>query len=149
MPNRRRVMAEINIVPYVDIMLVLLVIFMVTAPLVMHQYFGVKTPKTYSLVADVLGEDMKNEPLVLSIIPSDDESSVVYYLSVQEDMRFEPEELASYMNMTWRLRGLPEDHPVQVAAAGTIPYSAVWEAIEHLKNAGVEEVQLVGEVGLN
>src|SRR3984957_2456640 len=61
----RRLMGEINVVPYIDVMLVLLIIFMVTAPLLMQ---GVKVdlPKANAepLTADLL---RNNNPLVLSI----------------------------------------------------------------------------------
>ena len=66
-PGGRRLMGEINVVPYIDVMLVLLIIFMVAAPLVMQ---GVKVdlPKAFilePLTADLLRE--QNNPLVLSI----------------------------------------------------------------------------------
>ena len=61
--NRRRPMSEINVVPYIDVMLVLLVIFMVTAPLLM-QGVKVELPEAVSPdrlvdVAEHLGRDVE------------------------------------------------------------------------------------------
>jgi biopolymer transport protein TolR len=66
-PSRRgrRLMGEINVVPYIDVMLVLLIIFMVTAPL-LTQGIKVDLPKAG---AEPLPEDpkRKNEPLIMSV----------------------------------------------------------------------------------
>ncbi len=61
-PKRRRVVAEINVVPYIDVMLVLLIIFMVTAPLVTQ---GVKVDLPQA-AAQALPDDSK-PPLIASI----------------------------------------------------------------------------------
>src|SRR5690606_39482405 len=62
--RRRRLMAEINVVPYIDVMLVLLIIFMVTAPL-LTQGIKVDLPKAG---AEPLPEDLReHQPLVLSV----------------------------------------------------------------------------------
>ena len=53
--NKRRIVAEINVVPYIDVMLVLLIIFMVTAPLVSQ---GVKVDLPQA-VAQALSEESK------------------------------------------------------------------------------------------
>ena len=58
-PKRRRVVAEINVVPYIDVMLVLLIIFMVTAPLVTQ---GVKVDLPQA-AAQPLPDDSK-PPLI-------------------------------------------------------------------------------------
>lgn len=59
---RKRPMSEINVVPYIDVMLVLLVIFMITAPL-LHQGIEVELPQ---MSAEPLPPD-KNEPIVVNI----------------------------------------------------------------------------------
>ena len=83
--NRRRPVAEINVVPYIDVMLVLLVIFMITAPLITA---GVKVD-----LPEVSAEPISaNEepPLIASI-----DASGNYYLSVGDssDQALEPHEL--------------------------------------------------------
>ena len=60
--RRRRMLAEINVVPYIDVMLVLLVIFMVTAPMLM-QGVEVDLPDANAAPA----EDQDAEPLIVSI----------------------------------------------------------------------------------
>ena len=62
MMRRRRMLAEINVVPYIDVMLVLLVIFMVTAPMLMQ---GVEVELPKADAAPV--EDQDAEPLIVSI----------------------------------------------------------------------------------
>jgi biopolymer transport protein TolR len=62
--QRRRLMSEINVVPYIDVMLVLLVIFMITAPL-LQQGIKVDLPKAATEPLNVTQKDA--EPLVLSI----------------------------------------------------------------------------------
>lgn len=60
--RRRRMLAEINVVPYIDVMLVLLVIFMVTAPMLMQ---GVEVDLPDAAAAPVDNQDA--EPLIVSI----------------------------------------------------------------------------------
>ena len=74
--RKRRAVAEINVVPYIDVMLVLLIIFMVTAPL-LTQGIEVELPKA---AAEPITSTEGSEPLVLSI---DAEGNL--YLSVGED----------------------------------------------------------------
>ena len=71
-------MAEINVVPYIDVMLVLLIIFMVTAPL-LTQGIKVDLPKAG---AEPLPQDMMrdHQPLILSV-----DASGGYYLNIGED----------------------------------------------------------------
>ena len=79
-PNRRgrRLMADINVVPYIDVMLVLLIIFMVTAPL-LTQGIKVDLPKAG---AEPLPEELMrdHQPLILSV-----DASGAYYLNIGKD----------------------------------------------------------------
>lgn len=72
---RRKVVAEINVVPYIDVMLVLLIIFMVLSPLLI-QGIEVNLPKT-----DTTKMTVQNEPLVISI----DEMGK-FYLNIGEEV---------------------------------------------------------------
>lgn len=71
---RKRPMAEINVVPYIDVMLVMLVIFMITAPLLTQ---GVKVDLPEASAEPI--EDPDNEPLVVSV-----DASGNLYLNVGE-----------------------------------------------------------------
>ena len=62
--RRRRPMSEINVVPYIDVMLVLLIIFMVTAPLLTQ---GVKVDLPQASAEPVAANDPQTPPLVVSI----------------------------------------------------------------------------------
>src|SRR6476619_3000746 len=59
--KRRRAMSEINVVPYIDVMLVLLIIFMVTAPL-LHLGVDIQLPKS-----NAKSMDQSNEPVLVSV----------------------------------------------------------------------------------
>src|SRR5210317_2268008 len=66
--GRRRPMAEINVVPYIDVMLVLLVIFMITAPL-LNLGVEVELPKAD---AEPLDTEQNDEPLVVTVLRNGD-----------------------------------------------------------------------------
>ncbi len=75
--GKRRLMGEINVVPYIDVMLVLLIIFMVTAPL-LSQGIKVELPDAG---AEPLDQDMQEtEPLILSV-----DAAGSFYLNVGDD----------------------------------------------------------------
>ena len=63
MSKKRKVISEINVVPYIDVMLVLLIIFMVTAPL-LTQGIKVELPKAG---ADPIADSSSLAPLILSV----------------------------------------------------------------------------------
>ena len=71
-PNKRKPMAEINVVPYIDVMLVLLVVFMVTAPLLMQ---GVKVELPQAPSAPI--DNKEDEPLIVSV-----KTDGTYYLNL-------------------------------------------------------------------
>ncbi len=132
---RRRKVAEINVVPYIDVMLVLLIIFMVTAPLI-TQGVKVDLPKAD---AKPLSKDAKT-PLVVSI-----DAQGQYYLSVGtgKNKPMSPEEIA--LDVAARLQVEP-DTPVMVNADGKVPYDAVIQVMVMLqKQAGVPSVGLMTE----
>ncbi|MEW5756912.1 MAG: protein TolR [Pseudomonadota bacterium] len=131
--GKRRAMAEINIVPYIDVMLVLLVIFMITAPLLAQ---GVKVDLPQAS-AEVLPPEQK-EPLVLTV-----DSQGRYFLNVGE-----PEEALAAETMVARvaavLRRAP-DTPVLVRGDRAVEYGSVVRAMTLLQSAGAHSVGLVTE----
>ena len=130
---RRKKVAEINVVPYIDVMLVLLIIFMVTAPLI-TQGVKVDLPKAD---AEPLSKDTK-PPLVASV---DAEGN--YYLAVgtSKNQKLAPEEVAALVKS--HLAKEPET-PVVVNGDGAVSYDAVIQLMVLLqKDAGVPSVGLM------
>ncbi|MFT6918409.1 MAG: biopolymer transport protein TolR [Cognaticolwellia sp.] len=130
---RRRKVAEINVVPYIDVMLVLLIIFMVTAPLVTQ---GVKVDLPQA-DAQPLSKDMK-PPLVASV-----DANGNYYLAVgtSKNEPMSAEEVATLVAAHLKLA---PDTPVVVNGDGAVSYDAVIQLMVMLqKIAGVPSVGLM------
>lgn len=123
-------MGEINVVPYIDVMLVLLIIFMVTAPL-LTQGVEVELPKA---AAEPIDSGKNDEPLVLSV-----DAAGRYYLSVgdREDAPIDAERVVSLASAV--LRRKPET-PVLVNADQKVAYGRVVEAMVLLQQAGATKV---------
>lgn len=130
--KRRRPVSEINVVPYIDVMLVLLIIFMVTAPLV-TQGVKVDLPKAQ---AQPLDEDSK-PPLVATV---DAEGN--YYISIgdEQDKSMSAIDLATLVAAHLNLE---PDTPVVVKGDGAVPYSNVVELMVLLQRAGAPSVGLM------
>ena len=132
---RRRLVNEINVVPYIDVMLVLLVIFMITAPL-LTQGIRVDLPR---LAAEPLPQELirDNKPLVLTV---DAEGKM--YLNIGED----PEEALASPVVVARVAAVltrkPET-PVLVRASEQLPYGDVVTVMGLLVRAGAGKVGLV------
>jgi biopolymer transport protein TolR len=129
---RKRPMAEINVVPYIDVMLVMLVIFMVTAPL-LTQGVQVELP-----VADAEPiDDTDQEPLVVNV-----DAAGNLYLNVGEspDTPLDGETLAN--NVAAVLRRQP-GKSVLVRGDHAVDYGTVVSAMVLLQSAGVPNVGLV------
>ncbi|MFT4994360.1 MAG: biopolymer transport protein TolR [Paraglaciecola sp.] len=130
--KRRRPVSEINVVPYIDVMLVLLIIFMVTAPLI-TQGVKVDLPKA---PAQAFEQDSK-PPLIASV-----DANGEYYLSVG-DSQLDPmsgEDLATLV--ATHLRMQPQT-PVVVKGDGAVPYREVVKLMVLLQRAGVPSVGLM------
>jgi biopolymer transport protein TolR len=130
---RRRKVAEINVVPYIDVMLVLLIIFMVTAPLI-TQGVKVDLPKAD---AKALDKDSKT-PLVASV-----DAQGNYYLAIGEnkDAPMSAEDVATLVAAHLQLE---PDTPVVVNGDGAVSYNAVIQLMVLLqKKAGVPSVGLM------
>ena len=131
-PKKRRLMGEINVVPYIDVMLVLLIIFMVTAPL-LSQGVKVELPR-----ADA--EPIKNEseePFVVTV-----DAGGNYYLNDDEGKIASAGEIERQARSV--LRRNP-DAPFLVRGDGATAYSHVVRAMVLLQAAGVKSVGLVTE----
>ncbi len=128
------VMSEINVTPFVDVMLVLLIIFMVTAPLMTT---GVEMDLPRAEAPSLVAENQ----LVLSMTGKEE-----YFLSdgSGQDRQILKEELAI------KLKAIAEanpDRPVFVRADGALPYEKVLQLLAAARNAGIVKVGLVTQPG--
>ncbi|GAC25465.1 MAG: protein TolR [Alteromonadaceae bacterium] len=130
--KRRRPVSEINVVPYIDVMLVLLIIFMVTAPLV-TQGVKVDLPKAE---AQPLEDDSK-PPLIASV---DAEGN--YFLNIAEDQEQAMTAVDVATLVAAHLRIEPET-PVVVKGDGAVPYSNIVQLMVLLQRAGAPSVGLM------
>jgi biopolymer transport protein TolR len=128
----RRLMGEINVVPYIDVMLVLLIIFMVTAPM-LTQGIKVDLPKAG---AEPLPEDLvaKNQPLVLSV-----DRKGLFYISIGKDSDKPVNDNVIKERVSTVLRRAPKT-PVLVKADRNVPYGRVVTGMVLLQEAGAEQI---------
>ncbi len=143
--NRRKPVAEMNVVPYIDVMLVLLVIFMVTAPM-LNQGVKVDLPQVSS---EVLPQD--NNSIVLTISIKADKS---YYwnTSTEVDVDTVQDKAVELAQMVNAARAILAANAAQgkkvqvyVRADKTVDYGSVMAAMGGLQQAGVSDVGLITE----
>ncbi len=133
--RQRKLMAEINVVPYIDVMLVLLIIFMITAPL-LTQGISVDLPEAGAEPLDPeLMQD--NEPLVLSI-----NSEGQLFLNVGGDEET-PIDEQTVLTRTAAVLRRNAQTPVLVKADEAVPYGRVVTAMVILQQAGAEKVGFI------
>lgn len=131
---KRRLMAEINVVPYIDVMLVLLVIFMITAPLIM-QGVEVDLPQAPS---EPLPEN-EDEPLIVSI-----KADGTFYIDLAGDAE-EPRERAEIVSIVERVLNEKPNMQVLVWGDRNVPYGDVVSLMSDLQSAGAPGIGLVTE----
>ncbi|MEJ2619862.1 MAG: protein TolR [Candidatus Thiodiazotropha sp.] len=132
--NRRRPMSEINVVPYIDVMLVLLVIFMITAPL-LTQGVQVELPQAD---AEPLSSEV-DEPLVVTVNQVGD-----LFIDIGEDKDQPVAEDALVERVRAVLKYKPKT-PIMVRGDRGVPYGRVVEAMVLLQAGGAPSVGLVTE----
>lgn len=128
--------AEINVVPYIDVMLVLLVIFMITAPM-LTQGITVDLPKAASDTVQSTGK----EPIIVSV-----DNHGAYYLNISADPAAPLESKALIVRVAAELNLAKENHEkINVLVKGDqgVAYGKVVEAMGLLKQAGAEQVGLL------
>ena len=128
---RRRMLADINVVPYIDVMLVLLVIFMVTAPLVPTGQIEVPGAGRSAAPPESLVE--------IRMTPGGEIRMVTRNLPVQLDRVVGRRDVAP----TLRELGDPASLPVLIAADTSIPYGQVVELMNDVRAAGTTRVGLM------
>ena len=129
---RKKRMSEINVVPYIDVMLVLLVIFMVTAPL-LTQGVDVELPSTE---ADVL-EKSEQEPIIVSV----DKNGAVYLnIGGEANKPLDTKTLVARVAAVLRHR---KDDAVYIKGDTQANYGHVVAVMSMLQRAGVNNLGLV------
>lgn len=136
-PGSWRPMSEINVVPFIDVMLVLLVIFMITAPL-LTQGVKVDLPKTDS---KAMAEEQK-EPLIVTV----DATGNYYFNLAEKPNQPITERTLSYLISTQLGKGPKElERKVLVRGDKNVNYGKVVEAMVMLQKAGAKSVGLITE----
>ncbi len=121
----RGVMSEINVTPLVDVMLVLLIIFMVTAPL-LQQGIDVNLPKAK-------GKDLPPEERIALVIKND----MKIYMN---------DNPVSLPDMRQKLQAISKLNPnIFLKADKDVPYGFVVEVMGEIKEAGIEKLGMVTE----
>jgi len=129
---RRRPISEINVVPYIDVMLVLLVIFMVTAPLITQ---GVKVELPQADAEVISGET--SEPVVITVDQFGD-----LYLDVGEDKNRSVDPQTLLVRVSAVLKYNP-NVPIMVKGDAAVDYGRVVEAMVLAQAAGAPSVGLI------
>jgi len=133
--RHRRLMAEINVVPYIDVMLVLLIIFMITAPL-LTQGITVDLPNA---AADPLDPDLMrdNEPLVLSI---NQEGQLFLNIGDDEESPIDDQTVVTRTAAVIRRNA---ETPVLVKADQAVSYGRVVTGMVLLQQAGARKIGFI------
>lgn len=125
--------SEVNVLPYIDVMLVLLVIFMVTAP-ILTQGVDVELPEVTS---EPIKSEPDREPLVVSL-----DAGGRYYLELGADSD-EPLDLDTVITRVAQLKRQNPDLPVLVRGDRRVAYGEVVVLMSALQGAGVTQVGLI------
>jgi biopolymer transport protein TolR len=126
--NHSELMSDINVTPFVDVMLVLLIIFMVTAPM-MIEGLNVDLPE-----ATAKPLDSEKEHLVITI----DKNHLVYI----NDFKVSVDFLGEKLNKMLQGRS---DREVYLKADKNIPYGIVVQVMAEIKIAGIEQLGMITE----
>lgn len=132
---KRKMVAEINVVPYIDVMLVLLVIFMVTAP-ILFQGVNVNLPQSSAKVV----ESKKLEPIVVSVNANGD-----YYLNITTNpaQAISDQDLLKIVALELKKSQNSEARQILVKGDKAANYGKIMQAMVLLQQAGAETVGLI------
>jgi len=132
--NKRNLNSEINVVPYIDVMLVLLIIFMVTAPLLTQ---GVKVDLPKAPAQSMAVE--KNPPVIVTV-----DKQGLYFLNIAQN----PQSPEATDQITQNVQNALKENPdrkIYVRADSSVDYGKVITAMVALQAAGSKTVGLVTE----
>lgn len=136
MATRRKPMSEINVVPYIDVMLVLLVIFMATAPL-LTQGVVVDLPEAPSEPVDSANDD----PLVVSMR----KDGAIFMNVGMQDANDEGTRVTAFslQEQAGKILRARSDVPVYIKADHSLDYGQVVQVMTVLQKAGAQSVGLI------
>ncbi|MBO1111239.1 protein TolR [Bordetella petrii] len=129
----RRMKADINVVPYIDVMLVLLVIFMVTAPLI--------TPGLINLPSVGQASEVPATPLEVQI---SEDGQVALRM---REAGATPQDIARDQLVDQVRQRITAETPVVIAADGKVPYETVVKVMDELRSNGVTRLGLLVDQG--
>ena len=130
--GKRKPMSQINVVPYIDVMLVLLIIFMITAPLI-QQGVEVELPQA---VANPMSPD-QDEPVVVTV-----DKKGRFFLDIGDEP-MKPIDAKKLVNRVAAVRSLKPKVPVLVRGDRHVDYGRVVDVMVLLQQAGIEKVGLM------
>lgn len=130
--SKRKPMAEINVVPYIDVMLVLLVVFMVTAPLLMQ---GVKVDLPQAPSTPMENKD--EEPLIVSV-----KTDGSYFLNLGQNQEA-AKPLDEITDTVGKILRQKPQTPVLVWGDANVKYGVIVSLMSELQTAGAPSVGLV------
>jgi len=133
--QKRKPMSDINVVPYIDVMLVLLIIFMVTAPM-LTQGVKVDLPKVEASDIEI---QANQEPLIVSI-----DSNGAYFMEMSS-LSGKAMELADLVDATAKLLSSNQALSILIRGDKNVPYGRVVELMAELQQAGAQGVGLITE----
>ena len=128
--KKKKLTAEINVVPYIDVMLVLLIIFMVLSPLLI-QGIEVNLPQT-----DTTKMSVQNEPLVISI-----DSNGKYYINIGDEQL--PIDLEELKNKSLVIFSANPDIEVVFQGDKSVSFESVAKAMAAVQSVGIEKIGIV------
>jgi biopolymer transport protein TolR len=123
----RRTINEINMVPFIDVMLVLLIIFMVTAPMI--------SPSVIDLPS--VGKAAKQPDQVIQIVVQKDDS-----LEMVNDSKTQKTKLENLANLVLQAQTGQANSAVVISADRTVKYETVVKVMDTLQRAGIQRVGL-------
>ncbi|EIJ34393.1 protein TolR [Thiothrix nivea] len=129
--RKRRAMSQMNVVPYIDVMLVLLVIFMVTAPM-MQTGVEVDAPDAQ---AEPLETDNQQEPLTISV-----DAGGHYFLD--DGSEVPADGITSYVSSQLDEKA---ERPIYVRADSTVEYRYLMSAMIAVQKAGAKKIGLMAD----
>lgn len=131
----RRAVAEINVVPYIDVMLVLLIIFMVTAPMLV-QSVAVNLPEVDATPTEI---DPRDNTIVIAI------DAVGQFYIERDEAEARVQEQSQIVDYVRKIQKVDNTAKVMIRGDQKVPYGVVVSLMGQLQGVGVDNVGLITE----